>query len=259
VAKKSRRKKKSSLSVFKRYDSASFNNRTVNYLFSPIFAVILWRILRSVYNLPNLDSESPFGGAVPLTLYSTLFYCYCSAYFQPDLDQWNHRPGELDFPFGGLFSSFRFGYLIKRISWPFNRIWYYMWDPFGALFTHRGVVHWPIVGVWLRVAYLYVWYLAISVTLQRFGILSPKLKIFEAWCLSFYPGTKNFGSMGFYVFCVPVYIADIFHSAVDLYESMQKGTPFCSANQKRGLIYSFFKESKDVIVSVFQNLKEYKD
>ena len=33
---------------------------------------------------------------------------------------------------------------------PITLLWYYSWEPFAYLWTHRGVTHWPVIGVWLK-------------------------------------------------------------------------------------------------------------
>lgn len=246
--------------TFTSYHGRSINNITVNYLFAPIYALIVHRILTVGYSMPSWDSRVPFSGAVPLTFYSTLFYCYCSAYFQPDLDQFDKRPGMNDFPFGGIIANrFRFGKFLKSISWPITKAWYYLWDPFGQLFTHRGVVHWPILGVWLRVGYLYGCYFVFEILMSRLGLYRPSMRVIEQWLLAFFPWSKSFATIGFYVFCLPVYLADMFHSAVDLFESYKKGTPFCSPQQKKGIIYKFLIEFKDVPVHAYRHFKDYMD
>jgi uncharacterized metal-binding protein len=245
--------------VFTRYNGANINNITVNYLLAPIFSLFLYRLLRTHYQLPSVDPRAPLGGALPLTLYSTLFYCYCSTFFQPDLDQDVYRPGKSGFPLGTTISRSGAGRFVRWATWPINRAWYYLWDPFGALFTHRGSVHWPVIGVWLRVLYLYAWYIFFEAIAMRLGIYSPKMRIFELWCQAFFPWARGFGTVGFYVFCLPVFIADMFHSGVDLFESYKKGNAFCPQTMKKGMVYRFLIEFKDVPLAAIKHFKEYVD
>jgi hypothetical protein len=244
---------------FTRYNGTNINNVSVNYLLAPVFALILYRLLVTHYKIPKYDHSFPLGGAIPLTFYSTLFYCYVSTFFQPDLDQDTHRPGKFGFPLGTTISNAGIGRFIRWLTWPINRVWYYLWEPFGALFTHRGVVHWPIIGVWLRIIYLYAWYIFFEGLAMRFGFYSPKMRIFEYWCQAFFPTTQGFGTVGFYVFCLPVFIADIFHSSVDLYESYKKGNSFCPQTMKKGLVYRFLIDFKDVPLKVIRHFKEFSD
>lgn len=245
--------------AFTRYNGTNINNVSVNYLLAPIFSLFLYKFLTVHYSILQFDARVPLGGALPLTIYSTLFFCYSSTFFQPDLDQETHRPGKFGFPFGTTISNTGIGRFIRWFTWPVNRIWYYLWEPFGMLFTHRGAVHWPVVGVWLRVIYLYAWYLVIEGFAMRLGVYTPKMRIFEFWCQAFFPGTTGFGSVGFYVFCLPVFIGDIFHSSVDLYESYRKGSSFCPQTLKRGLIYKVLIEFKDIPLSVFRHFREFID
>jgi uncharacterized metal-binding protein len=251
--------KKKIKDLFTRYNGTNINNVTVNYLLSPIFSLFLYRLLTSHYMIPSIDPSAPLGGALYLTLCSTLFFCYSSTFFQPDLDQDTHRPGKFGFPLGTTISNTGIGRFIRWATWPINRIWYYLWEPFGGLLTHRGAGHWPVIGVWLRILYLYAWYIFIEGLAVRFGFYSPNMRIFEFWCQAFFPGTQGFGTVGFYVFCLPVFMGDIFHSAVDLYESYKKGNSFCPQTMKKGLIYRILIEFKDIPLNVIKHFREFLD
>lgn len=251
--------KKKLKSVFTRYNGTNINNVSVNYLFAPLFAAFLYRFLTKHYNIKAIDHGFPFGGALPLTFWSTCFYCYASTFFQPDLDQDTHRPGKFGFPFGTTISNAAIGRVVRWLTWPVNRVWYYLWQPYGELFTHRGMGHWPIIGVWLRVFYLYGWYIFFEAIAMRLHIYGPRMRYFEVWCQSFFPGSHGFGTVGFYLFCFPIFIADIFHSGVDLYESYQKGNAFCPQTMKKGILYRLFINFKDVPLEIFRHFKEYMD
>lgn len=245
--------------VFTRYNGTNINNVTVNYLLSPVYFFAIYQILTVYYEMPSFSKKIPLGGAIPLSFYSTLFYCWCSAFFQPDLDQEFHRPGKHSFPFGSFVLNFDAGRFLRAISYPVNRFWYYLWAPFGKLFTHRGAVHWPIIGVWLRVIYLYAWYIFLEGLLMRLNLYSPQIQILEYWFKAFFPWTPNFGTIGFYVFCLPVFMADFFHSAVDLVESYKKGVSFCPQQMKRGILIEIFNDVKEIPIAVFSSFKDFVD
>lgn len=251
--------KKKFKSIFTRYNGENINNITVNYILSPVFALILYKFLTKFLGVPSVDTSYPLGGALYLTLYSTLFYCYCSTFFQPDLDQAQHRPGKHSFPFGSTILHTGPGRFLRAVSWPFNRAWYYMWHPLGMLFTHRGIIHWPIIGVWVRVLYLYAWYIFFEGVAMRLGIYTHHMRIFEYWLQGFFPWSASFGTVGFYVFCLPVFISDLFHSAVDLYESNKKGSSFCPQTMRRGLLSKVFDELKEMPSAIMSHFKDFVD
>jgi uncharacterized metal-binding protein len=251
--------KKTLKNVFTRYNGTNINNITVNYMFAPIFALILYKFLTKYIGVPNSDPRYPLGGAYYLTLYSTLFYCYCSTFFQPDLDQDQHRPGKHSFPFGSSVLGFGPGRFLRALSWPINRFWYFLWHPFGMLFTHRGMGHWPVLGVWVRVLYLYAWYIFFEGVAMRMGFYNVKFRLFEYWLKAFFPWNEGFGTVGFYVFCLPVFMADLFHSAVDLYESNKKGTAFCAKTQKRGILAKIYLEFKNIPKTMSSHFRDFLD
>lgn len=245
--------------LFTRYNGTNINNVTVNYLLSPLYFFLVYQILTVYYQVPPFSKKIPLGGAFYLSLYSSLFYCWCSAFFQPDLDQEVHRPGKHSFPFGTFVLKFGLGRFLRAASFPLNRAWYFLWAPFGKLFTHRGAVHWPIVGVWLRVIYLYAWYIFIEGVLMRLNLYSPKIQVFEVWLKGFFPWSAQFGTVGFFVFCLPVFVADLFHSSVDLIESYKKGVSFCPKQMKRGILIQVFNDVKDIPLSVVTSFKDFVD
>jgi uncharacterized metal-binding protein len=245
--------------TFTRYNGTSLNNVTVNFLLAPVFALMLYKYLTAFLGVPTHDRSYPLGGALPLTVYSTFFYCYCSTFFQPDLDQDQHRPGKHSFPFGSTALNIGVGRFLRWASYPINRIWYYLWQPYGELFTHRGVSHWPLVGVWLRVGYIYIWYIFCEALAMRMGVYSPKMRVIEYWCQAFFPWNSGFGTVGFYVFCLPVYISDIFHSGIDLAESYKKGSSFCPQTMKRGILLKIGMEIKGLPIAILHHLKDFVD
>ena len=251
--------KKAFKGIFTRYNGQNINNVTVNYLLAPLYSIILYKFLTKFLGVPHANVKYPLGGALWLTFYSTLFYCYCSTFFQPDLDQDQHRPGKHSFPFGSTVLHTGPGRFLRALSWPVNRVWYWLWHPFGMLFTHRGMIHWPVLGVWLRIMYLYAWYIFFEGILMRMGLYRGEMRLFEYWIQAFFPWSESFGTVGFYVFCLPVYISDLFHSSVDLYESYKKGSAFCAQTMKRGILAKIYNEIKDMPKAFIQHLKDFVD
>jgi uncharacterized metal-binding protein len=90
------------------------------------------------------------------------FYAYCCRYLNPDLDVRGNRCGARTAPLGFLTHGlrrlrFRFLlYLVRPIQYVLNILHNLIWAPFGYLFTHRGILHWPLVGTWLKVSWLFL-------------------------------------------------------------------------------------------------------
>jgi hypothetical protein len=51
----------------------------------------------------------------------------------------------------------------------------------------------------------------------------------------------------------------MFHSGVDLFESYKKGNAFCPQTMKKGMVYRFLIEFKDVPLAAIKHFKEYVD
>lgn len=239
------RLKKSFKKIFFSYGGKNVNNKTVNYLISPLYFFILYTLLRTKFHLPNFDHSYVWNGAVPLSLASTGFYMWASTFFQPDLDVDVYRPGHHTFPFGTSIKRIKLGSILVDLFKPLTWLWRIMWHPYGALFTHRGMGHWPIIGVWLRCYWFYIWLLFFEAIFMYFGHYPKFLSYLFIWVDSFFPWKPGFGSLGFFMFCFPVYLGDIFHSAVDLLEAYKKGVPFCPPALKRGLLMKLWKLVKN--------------
>lgn len=242
------------------YNKAKTNisNIAVNYLISPLYFLFIYTLLHYFYKIPNYSSKGILSGSMGLSVVSTVFFCYVSAYFQPDLDVPINRPGKGSFPVGHFVLGLPGGKILRFLVWPLNRIWYYIWHPFAALFTHRGAVHWPIVGVWLRVGWLYLVFLFTKNMYQMLGA-NPGFEFvyFLKWLKAFFPWSKEFGSAGFFLFCFPVFLSDITHSLVDFLESHQKGLPFCNKNHNRGILIRSFRVLRDLPKKTKDHLKDF--
>lgn len=110
--------------------------------------------------------------------------------------------------------------------------WYHLWTPYASLLTHRGIGHWPIVGVYLRIIYLKV-------------IIYPIEFFFEIPYLSnylnmFFPNSESFLSYYWITLCLPVFLSDCIHIFVDYIDAFKRGVSFCPKGIPRGLIYQIF-------------------
>ena len=52
--------------------------------------------------------------------------------------------------------------LVIRHLWVAGWLWTLLFLPYGWLFKHRGISHWPIVGTLGRLLYLYLFYLLLA-------------------------------------------------------------------------------------------------
>lgn len=217
----------------------TLSNVTVNYFFSPVYFLIILGVTHKGYGLP-INKEISLWNAGFLSVLSLLVYLYTSTFFQPDLDQDKFRPGKHAFPFGSFITNIPLGSLLRDFVKPVTFLWYWAWHPFALLFTHRGAPHWPIMGTWLRVWWLWLIFILIESVFIALGKYPMPLVYVYSWIKAFFPWNPEFGTIGFWAFCFPVYVGDIFHIIVDYAESTIKGSPFCSPLHRRGLIFKIF-------------------
>lgn len=131
------------------------DNVKANETVSPLYYALILFLLNYHTHIPYWSGKV-FTSGIFYAFISTLIYVFASNFFQPDLDIHRNRPGMGHFPFGRWVGAFKYGRFLKWVAFPINRIWYYLWHPYGQLLTHRGVGHWPLIGVWIRIAYLVV-------------------------------------------------------------------------------------------------------
>jgi uncharacterized metal-binding protein len=209
------------------------DNVLANRLISPVYAVIVYLFLTkqiSISWIPVSDITSP----LETTLIFWAVFFYCSRFFQPDLDSTPNRPGMANFPLGKQLMNIKLmkGLYIRSIMYPINRIWYVFWEPYAILLTHRGISHWPILGVLSRVYYIKLFAIvACAASGTDTDILSPYFDPFT---------TLKFNNE-FFSFVFPIYLSDITHSTVDFWDSFKKGSRFCSQGIPRGLISKIIK------------------
>ena len=180
-------------------------------------------------------------GAIGLAGISTLMYLFASNYFQPDLDVRTNRPGMGHFPIGRWSQTWKIGRFFRYLLYPLNRLWYYFWQPYALLLTHRGIGHWPIIGVWIRVGYLLSGIIIFNSILNHFGIYYGHLVIFINFLKSFYPWGNNFLNSAWVLFCFPIYFSDLVHIGIDFQDSQAEGYSFCPPEIPRGLITKTIK------------------
>lgn len=214
----------------------------------------------------NADAES-LQVWLHIAIFSVSYYL-TSFWFSPDLDLRKNRPGHNTFPLrplmkilnllkrktpliGGLFG------LVATAASPIhellNMAWRAFWHPFGHLFTHRGIVHFPVIGTHLKLAYLFAAYWCVFWFTDLLGIMNPP----------FISGDfveDAIGKSGFYTHVletpllltalIGASVADICHSAVDYWDSAKKGSKFVppEAIAPKGFIYSSFRFFKKRLV-----------
>lgn len=210
------------------------NNVLYNERFSPVYCLLAIAYLHYEMGMPFFSQTNT--GAVGLGFLSTLMYLFASNYFQPDLDVLNNRPGMGHFPIGRWSQNWKFGRFLRWFVYPLNRFWYYLWQPYASLLTHRGAGHIPVLGVWLRVGYLLLWAIIFNKIFLYFGLKSQYLIIFIDFLKTFYPWSENFLNLTWVLFCFPIYFSDIVHIVVDYKDSHDAGYSFCPPEIPRGLI-----------------------
>lgn len=218
------------------------NNVRANKMLAPIVFFCTLILFYFKFKVPFFNLDVMFSGALGSSLTFLGLYLYSNEYFQPDLDVHGKRPGMTHFPLGRNISRLQFGQSLKFFFKPITIFWHNLWEPYARALTHRGVGHWPIVGVWIRVAYLYLLVYLFALALSFIGISSSWLDPLFNWMNSFYPWSERFGSHYFMVLCLPVYLSDFVHILVDYIDSMKKGLPFCPRRIPRGFIVKFFEE-----------------
>jgi uncharacterized metal-binding protein len=230
------------------------DNVIANRLANPFIFVITSTIFFYEYN--KTVTESLINSGILILVYN--FY---STYFQPDLDQKNIR-GEKTFPLGFLlplksttvflnttmFKGMNKQYMqfIYSMQTGFNFIklptlWKKIWSPFAELLTHRGVNHWPLIGLWLRVYYIILCifpFLYIFDLYFKIPIFTSVYNVLEG----FLPTYDNIFSEKWLIYYFPAYLGDIIHIFVDYIDSRRKGIPFCPTGIPRGKIMQLIKK-----------------
>lgn len=207
------------------------DNVRFNHKLNLLFLIFSFSIFSS-YKISVLDS-------VIKSVIFVLIYAFSSAFIQPDLDQAVQRPGKTTFPLGQLKNN-KIGGKLFPVLYPLNRIWYYFWHPYGAIFTHRGVSHWPIIGTLTRAGYV----LLIALGIDH---LVPALKMAPIinYLMLYFPTEYNrshFDSFSLFwmTYILPFFVSDAVHFLVDLFDSIRNNTRFESYAHEPGLLKKLF-------------------
>lgn len=222
------------------------NNVKLNKVISPMLYLVTLFYFSIVKKIDFFNSNFPYYGAFASATIFIMVFLYANSYFQPDLDVRGKRPGMTHFPVGKWIGRYSLGKSIQILFKPIAYIWHNLWKPYAMFLTHRGLGHFPVLGVWVRVLYLYLLYFIVT---KFFLIikLDIQLKVFEDWIFMFFPWSKNFLSYEFILFCLPIYLSDFGHILVDYIDSMKKGIPFCPNKIPRGILSKSLESLKNDI------------
>ena len=240
------------------------NNLTNNFT-ANMWAIGLSNALLASYVVYRLASGREFDprlvsmGALRVFLVFNLVYVVTSYWFNPDLDIRVNRPGKGSFPFGpilkrlpkirrnipggGLLAGL-LGVVLPPFHHALNLLWRIFWTPFGHAFTHRGIVHWPIIGTQLKILYMFFPYWLIGNLLGEQGRWT--------WVSEAGLSASLFGKGGLYsdfltggllgVGFFAMLVADLCHTGIDYSDSVRNGTRFVPPPfiAPRGFVYRFF-------------------
>lgn len=266
-------KKGLGMSGFKRKDAGLTNNFHANMVILLTVTVIYTLLTITGFNHPSLRilgggllaRGATHGGIVASFVVS---YFFTSYWFSPDLDLRRFRPGWHSFPLkpvikllsskgkkipliGGVLSSAAL--FLTPLHTAVNAVWRLVWQPFAMLFTHRGAVHWPLIGTQYKIAYLYAIYWTLG-TLARttFGVPLPLVGD-----MGLTDGAFGKGGLYDWILGTPhataawvgMMVADVCHIAVDYWDSAKKGSRFVppAPIAPRGLITNSLRFLRDRI------------
>lgn len=224
------------------------SNVAVNKILSPFYFCSIFYYLFFYKEIP-LFGKTLLKGSLFLSFISTFIYVWCSYYFQPDLDVRKMRPGINMFPLGSSIMNSTIGLMILPIQKVVAKIWYYIWHPYALFFTHRGITHWPIISTYLRIFYLQLLLKIMSAALSLFEVKSRILYSVESFFDLFYPSSPYFLSPIWIIFCLPIFLVDIFHEIIDFIDSKRKGLSYCPPQIPRGVLSEIGRLIKNLIKS----------
>jgi uncharacterized metal-binding protein len=229
-------------------------NVFANYVLSPYVFLLAIFWLNKYFNLALLDEAEPFNykkSAISGAVVFSIFYLYASQYFQPDLDMRStrSRPGMKHFPLGYVVGYYPWGRFLKWVCTPITLIWQKIWDVYAFFCTHRGLSHYPIIGLWTRVAYLLLYFYAAEFLIQK-NLLNnmPIFYTLKDWLESFFPWHKNFSSFNFFIMNFSIYMSDTVHWIVDYWDSAKRGLKFCSQKIPRGFFVRQYYKIKSLFM-----------
>ncbi len=223
------------------------DNVKANRVFAPFVFLGVFYYSNSILKLPFFGQLYPYWGSLGYSVLFVSIYLYSSVYFQPDLDVYGARPGMTHFPVGRWISAFRVGRFIKWLLQPVTKAWYKLWSPYAFLFTHRGITHWPVFSTLFRVGYLLLIFLIIKNVLLMIGLNYIILNKIINYFKLFYPFHPDFLGKNWILFCLPIYLCDFVHIAVDYIDAVKRGIPYCSPRIPRGFFASIWADFKNKI------------
>lgn len=208
------------------------DNVEANKILLPMILILLYSLSLSFEKVNSLLITFKYGKSGAFLLF-TLIYLYSNSFFQPDLDLTPNRPGKTTFPLGSLQKRFA---TLTAITYPINRLWFFLWEPYSHSLTHRGISHWPVLGTLTRLYYIAIFgqvgFVLSGSQMNLFELLTGALK-------------ENFNNINFIIFLLPIFISDFFHFAVDFWDSVKRGKRFCSTPyQEFGVFLNFLKQIK---------------
>lgn len=224
------------------------DNFKASLMISPVYFIGFLYIINYLYEVDLPD-------AIFYSVISVFIYIFSSRFYNPDLDHRDRRPGMAHFPLGS--------YLCKNLMSLYGKsngalkvllfipvqsqriitlVWFYLWQPLTFLITHRGITHWPIIGVIFRNSYLLLLVFLLDLGLNN-EITQNILDQFKQIYLFFLePAVTGKFSLMFMIYIFPVYTSDIIHSSVDAYDSLINRTSFCPQGIPRGFFATVFKK-----------------
>ena len=239
--------------------------------FGLIFVVIasFFDMFEISFNFSNISDIKE--NALVNFLVFVLAYFFSSYWFSPDLDIHNNRPGKGSFPLKAVLKSidktkkkmpvlkplcYMAYLLLSPIHYVFNFAWRWFWHPFGNAFTHRGLIHWPIIGTQIKLLYVLCSY---WLSVHYFSEVANIRHLPFNPSQSFYDFL--FGSSGFYksllsqklllTAVIGMSIADICHIAIDYYDMVKNGNKNFIPPEfvaPRGFFIQFFRFLKKRIL-----------
>ncbi|RYZ92524.1 MAG: hypothetical protein EOP06_04045 [Proteobacteria bacterium] len=251
-------------------DKLTNNFRANMAILGIVSAVVLLGTVTGLLKLPGgyklaFSDLGKFGPQNPLLVMLVFYSSYLmgSYWASPDLDVRFNMPGKHSFPFKWLnhkltviarskvpLASALAGFVLvltQPLHALLNTIWRAYWHPLAMMFTHRGAVHWPILGTNIKILYIYSSYYVMAFAMKAvlpsvsLSTGTGKIDIVMNFFMSLFPtsgrGTgfvEGYQSLYVYIQTTPLAMialiawmaADICHSAVDFWDSKKRGLAF---------------------------------
>jgi uncharacterized metal-binding protein len=153
------------------------------------------------------------------------------------------------FPFGSSIMNSPIGLMILPFQKVLAKTWYYLWHPYALFFTHRGITHWPIISTYIRVFYLQLWIFLLLLLTSILSIQNDLIVKINLFLNLFYPSSQFFLKPIWIIFCLPVFLVDIFHEFIDFVDSKRKGLSYCPPQIPRGYLSNFIELVKKLLTT----------